>query len=127
MQTADLSWWPKQLTWVGSNFDVGYWMPDNEVWFLTYLGKIRVGEVQPQNACRWTNALKKYKFTAKIVHNCRSACTDYLSKSLDMSSSCHSCLLRKRNQCAIFCVQCWMGIDQAPNFGGAPGERMVSR
>ena len=84
MQTADLSWWPKQLTWVGSNFDIGYWTPDNEVWFLTHLGKIRVGEVQPQNARRWTNALKKYKFTAKIVHNYRSACTDYLSESLDM-------------------------------------------
>ncbi|KIM63410.1 hypothetical protein SCLCIDRAFT_117619, partial [Scleroderma citrinum Foug A] len=84
MQTADLSWWPKQSTWVGLNFDVGYWTPDNKVWFLTHLGKIQAGEVQPQNARHWTNALKKYTFMAKIVHNYRSACTDYLSESLDM-------------------------------------------
>ena len=83
-QTADLSWWPKQVTWVGSNFDVGYWAPDNEVWFRTHLAKIRAGEVQPQNACRWTDALKKFKITAKIVHNYRSACADYLSESLEM-------------------------------------------
>jgi len=84
MQTTDLSWWPKQVTWVGSNFNVGYWAPDNEVWFHTHLAKIWVGEVQPQNACHWTNALKKFKITAKIVHNYRSACADYLSESLEM-------------------------------------------
>ena len=83
-QTADLSWWPKQSTWVGSNFDVGYWTPDNEIWFHTHLEKIRASEVQPQSAGRWANALKKYKFTAKIVDNYRRACTDYLSESLDV-------------------------------------------
>ena len=72
------------MTWVGSNFDVGYWMPDNEIWFRTHLEKIRASEVQPQSAGRWANALKKYKFTVKIVDNYRRACTDYLSESLDV-------------------------------------------
>ena len=82
-QTADLSWWPKQSTWVGSNFNVGYWTPDNEVWFRTHLEKIRAGEVQPQSARHWANALKKYKFTVKILDNYGRACIDYLSESLD--------------------------------------------
>ena len=38
-QTADMSWWPKQSMWVGSNIDVGYWSPDNEVWFTARLAK----------------------------------------------------------------------------------------
>ena len=59
-------------------------MPDNEVWFRTHLEKIRVGEVQPQSARHWANALKKYKFTAKILDNYRRTCIDYLSESLDV-------------------------------------------
>ena len=83
-QTTDLSWWLKQVTWVCFNFDVSYWAPDNEVWFCTHVTKIWADEVQPQSAHHWTNALKKYKFMAKIVHNYRSACADYLSESLKM-------------------------------------------
>ena len=69
---------------MSSNFDVDYWTPDNEIWFQTHLEKIQVSEVQPQSASRWANALKKYKFTVKIVDNYRRACTDYLSESLNV-------------------------------------------
>ena len=40
VQTTDMSWWLKQSMWVGSNVDVGYWSPDNEVWFRACLAKI---------------------------------------------------------------------------------------
>ena len=40
VQTTDMSWWLKQSMWVGSNVDIGYWSPDNEVWFRACLAKI---------------------------------------------------------------------------------------
>ncbi|KAH0825654.1 hypothetical protein J3R83DRAFT_8830 [Lanmaoa asiatica] len=82
VQTVDLSWWPKQSTWVGSNVDVGYWSPENEVWFRARLAKICAGEAQPQSATRWVNALKKHKHTSRIVQNYRFAAATFLSESL---------------------------------------------
>ena len=82
VQTADMSWWPKQSMWVGSNVDVGYWSPDNEVWFRACLSKIQAGEAQPMNATRWANALKKYRYTSRIVQSYRSAAATFLSECL---------------------------------------------
>ena len=87
VQTADMSWWPKQSTWVGSNVDVGYWSPNNEVWFTARLAKTRAGEAQPQSATHWANALKKYRYTSRIVRNYRSTAATFL---LSESESLHT-------------------------------------
>ncbi|KAH7881979.1 hypothetical protein F5I97DRAFT_1817861, partial [Phlebopus sp. FC_14] len=84
MQIADLSWWPKQTTWVESNFDVGYWSLDNKIWFRTCLSKIYAGKAQPHNAHHWANALKKYKFTLKIIQNYWSTSAKYLHDLLNL-------------------------------------------
>ena len=82
VQTADISWWPKQSTWVRLNVDVGYWSPDNKVWFRARLSKIWAGEAQPMNATCWANALKKYRYTSRIVQSYQSAAATFLSECL---------------------------------------------
>ena len=57
-QTADVSWWPKAVTWENGTFDLGYWTPFAEVWFRTRLDRIRSHEARPKTGTAWKNDLK---------------------------------------------------------------------
>ena len=78
-QTEDLSWWPKQTTWQASNFDAGYWSPDNEAWFQRRLTMILSGTARPLNARMWRNQLKRFKATKLVVESYRKAADLFLA------------------------------------------------
>ncbi|KAF8234080.1 hypothetical protein L208DRAFT_1175053, partial [Tricholoma matsutake] len=43
LQTEDRSWFPKASIWTSSGYNHGYWMVDNEQWYLNQLHKIQAG------------------------------------------------------------------------------------
>ncbi|KIP01510.1 hypothetical protein PHLGIDRAFT_55462, partial [Phlebiopsis gigantea 11061_1 CR5-6] len=64
---SDVSWWPKQSTWLSSGANVGYWSSSNEEWFQNRLSKIRQGLGKPLNAKEWRDALRYDKATRKLM------------------------------------------------------------
>ncbi|KAH7917322.1 hypothetical protein BV22DRAFT_989523, partial [Leucogyrophana mollusca] len=78
-QTADRSWWPKQSVWTGSNFDLGYWSPENERWFQDRIQQIRSGSATPLSSRNWVNSLKRYKQTSKLVSANLAAAESFLN------------------------------------------------
>ncbi|KZP03179.1 hypothetical protein FIBSPDRAFT_769321 [Athelia psychrophila] len=62
-QTADLSWWPKQSTWLGSSMDTGYWAPECEEWYQKRRALIRSGDPRgdPKTAENWRQALQMWR------------------------------------------------------------------
>ena len=72
-QTANVSWWPKQLIWEACGLNVGYWSTDDEVWYQKHLEKIRQydGSGHPPycTSSDWRKALKYHKNAVKKVCN----------------------------------------------------------
>lgn len=76
---ADVSWWPKQSTWLSSGANVGYWSSSNEEWFQNRLSKIRqgLGTGKPLNAKEWRDALRYDKVTRKLMVEVESMSEKY--------------------------------------------------
>ena len=69
-QFADVSWWPKQSTFMASGLNVGYWSPDCEAWFQSRARAIMDGSATVKNARVWSQAMKFEKpRVLKLVQN----------------------------------------------------------
>jgi hypothetical protein len=55
---AKASWWPLHHTWMGSDFNSGYWMDRCEDWFQKRLAEIEAGTAQPIPVNGWRNQLR---------------------------------------------------------------------
>ena len=64
---ADVSWWPKQSTWLASGAHVGYWSSANESFFVRRLDQIRQGKAKPHTATEWRTRLKFQKATTRLL------------------------------------------------------------
>ena len=57
-QFADISWWPKQLTFMVLGLNIGFWLPDCELWFQSQAQEILQKISTVKSARAWTVALK---------------------------------------------------------------------
>lgn len=56
--TADLSWWPKQSTFLSSGLWPGYWSSKAEKWFKERRAAIEEGKAEPKTASQWRKVIK---------------------------------------------------------------------
>ena len=77
-QTADVSWWPKAVTWENRTMDLGYWTPFAEVWFQRRLDRIRSHEAHPKTASVWKDDLKAAPSAKKLRLAVDTASTIFL-------------------------------------------------
>ena len=69
-QFADVSWWPKQSTFMVLGLNIGYWSPDCEAWFQYHVRTISDGTAAVKNACVWSQVMKFEKpRVLKLVQN----------------------------------------------------------
>jgi hypothetical protein len=81
LQTADMSWWPKQSAWERSGADFGYWSAKCEEWFQTRLTEIRDGKIGLRAAKHWNNALCFHKKTRRFLDINETLAARYLAGS----------------------------------------------
>lgn len=82
-QTSDLSWWPKQTTFMRSGMWIGYWTPWCEKWFNQRLEEIRNGTAILRTSREWNQYLTFYlKSTGKLLRANDAASTSYLDRIL---------------------------------------------
>ena len=85
-QFADVSWWPKQSTFMTSGLNVGYWSPDCEAWFQSRARTISDGTATVKNARVWSQAMKFEKpRVLKLVQN-QETITSHLLRNTEPKS-----------------------------------------
>ena len=69
-QFADVSWWPKQSTFMVLGLNVGYWSADCKAWCQSCMRTILDGTAIIKNACVWSQVMKFEKpRVLKLVQN----------------------------------------------------------
>ncbi|KLO07596.1 hypothetical protein SCHPADRAFT_836413 [Schizopora paradoxa] len=63
------SFWPPPWVWDASGYNLGYWAPDCEDWYVHKLEDYREGKGahKLQNATQWMNKLRRFKDTTHIA------------------------------------------------------------
>jgi hypothetical protein len=77
-QTSDLSWWPKQSTFLKSGLWPGYWSPSCEDWFQHRHDSITSGKGDLKTATQWCKSLVLYQKVAKLRNLNSVAATLYI-------------------------------------------------
>jgi hypothetical protein len=66
-QESDVSWWPKQSTFLKSGLYVGYWSAWCEKWFQERLQEIKSGKAKPMDPKQWKAVLKLVSRETKLI------------------------------------------------------------
>jgi len=77
-QTSDLSWWPKQSTFLKSGLWAGYWSRSCEDWFLRRNADIASGNADLKTSGQWYKSLTLYQKVAKLREVNRKAAELYI-------------------------------------------------
>ena len=78
-QTSDLSWWPKQSTFLTSGLWPGYWSRSCEEWFRRRHAAIVLGNADLKTSRQWYKSLTLYQKVAKVREINRRAARLYIS------------------------------------------------
>ena len=77
-----MSWWPQPHYWDKSAYNVGYWSPWAEGWFLARLSKIRSGDAEIYGSKRWGEHLKSGKIAKTVRNAVEDAAALFLTRDL---------------------------------------------
>jgi hypothetical protein len=78
---ADMSWWPKQSTFLRSGIWPGFWSRGCEDWFLSRHERLMGGTADLKNAEQWTQQLRVASKLVKLTKVNTLAAAEYLSSN----------------------------------------------
>jgi hypothetical protein len=83
-QSSRPSWWPRPELWEASSFNVGFWSPVAESWFVQRREKYRAGQAQPLTRPQWQQSIKKGdKRALHLTRELRSAASARIGEVCD--------------------------------------------
>lgn len=62
----ELSWWPQQSQFLGSNLDLLHWTSACENWYTTRMSGIERGTFDVRSGCQWRQALTFFSQTGRL-------------------------------------------------------------
>lgn len=79
-QTSDLSWWPKQSTFIRSGLWPGYWSRSCEDWYQHRHNDIVSGKTDLKTSAQWQKAMVLYQMITKLKKANSKAAALYIER-----------------------------------------------